>query len=297
MVENELKIVKQNEKKESAKSQESSNSILNADANTSAFQELYELTQRKFLFQLTKVCNSMNTQNNYPKLFCIDLIEKHKVEALANIKRLKAKKGAGNEEPEEETVPTAAPVSTRRLTKQNTIQTEFVYCIRPLCEADDGWHLVNSFVVLHDLAPMFCSYLARLIHILKNGNFTNEFSIFGSEQGTELIRNIESQSLNEEKVVYESYKALRTFFIEESERGNIYSFDDFNNDRETASGVSDLQRCELKNHKVLWLCNQHVQKLSAKVLTDSVKLANSTAFNEAVSLILKDLDTIQIQIN
>ena len=193
-VENELKIVKQSENK-SAKSLETAHAT---GDNISAFQELYELTQRKFLFQLTKVCNTMNTQNNYPKLFCIDLIEKHKVDALANIKRLKSKKGNSNEDTEAENIRTAASATSRRLTKQNTIQTEFVYCIRPLCEADDGWHLVHSFVVLHDLAPIFCSYLARLIHILKNGNFTNEFSIFGSEQGTELIRHIESQSLNEE---------------------------------------------------------------------------------------------------
>jgi hypothetical protein len=61
--------------------------------NSAAFQELYELTQRKFLSQLVKISNSdKSTSKQYPRLFCVDLVEKHKVDALDRIYRAKPQK-------------------------------------------------------------------------------------------------------------------------------------------------------------------------------------------------------------
>ena len=51
-----------------------------ADNSTSAFQELYELTQRKFLNQIKKF--SANASGFCPRLFCVDLVEKCKLDAV-----------------------------------------------------------------------------------------------------------------------------------------------------------------------------------------------------------------------
>lgn len=49
------------------------------DTNT-AYQELFELTQRKFLKQLAQFCEKMDsTSKPYPRLFCIDFIEASKL--------------------------------------------------------------------------------------------------------------------------------------------------------------------------------------------------------------------------
>lgn len=78
--------------KKTEKSKEADDEVdeVSVDNNSSAFQELYELTQRKFLGQLIKICKesgSSTTKRAYPRLFCIDLIEKHKLVALEKIRK------------------------------------------------------------------------------------------------------------------------------------------------------------------------------------------------------------------
>lgn len=65
------------------------------DNNSAAFHELYELTQRKFLGQMIKISQSdQSTSKQYPRLFCIDLIEKHKVQALESLYKKKKQQKA-----------------------------------------------------------------------------------------------------------------------------------------------------------------------------------------------------------
>lgn len=48
------------------------------DTNT-AYQELFELTQRRFLKQLVQFCEKMDTAKHYPRLLCIDFVERAKL--------------------------------------------------------------------------------------------------------------------------------------------------------------------------------------------------------------------------
>ena len=82
------------------------------DNSSSAFQELYELTQRKFLAQLVKICknsDSSTSKNSYQRLFCIDLIEKHKIDALKEIRKKKNDQSKESEKSNE----TEAPEATK----------------------------------------------------------------------------------------------------------------------------------------------------------------------------------------
>lgn len=54
------------------------------DTNT-AYQELYELTQRKFLRQLAQLSDKMDTSKAYPRLFCIDFLETSKLKVRISV--------------------------------------------------------------------------------------------------------------------------------------------------------------------------------------------------------------------
>lgn len=57
-----------------------------SDETNTAYQELFELTQRKFLKQLAQFCEKMDsTSRPYPRLFCIDFIEASKLKVNAFI--------------------------------------------------------------------------------------------------------------------------------------------------------------------------------------------------------------------
>lgn len=66
--------------------------------------------------------------------------------------------------------------------------------------------------------------------------------------------------------IIHSYQALRKYFIEQLESESIYSL--INNSKTTFG--TNLERCELKNGNIYWLCPDHVTLKNAKVLMDSV---------------------------
>lgn len=55
----------------------------NVDNTNTAYQELYELTQRKFLKQLVQISDKMYTSRPCPRLFCIDFIESTKIQVIS----------------------------------------------------------------------------------------------------------------------------------------------------------------------------------------------------------------------
>ena len=193
--------------------------FLDADYNTTAFQELFELTQRKFLVKIIKYSSRMTVAAQYPRLFCLDLIETNKLHL--------------NDE------------------------TEYKICLRSMCEADEGFHMSDSCAVMSQVSPVFSTYLATILNIIKHGNLANKMNLFLTSQGLDLIKEIESKSLSDEKALIISYLEMRRFFISENEKARVYSLG------------SELQRCQLKNGQILWLCNEHVVKLKGKVLAEA----------------------------
>lgn len=104
------------------------------------------------------------------------------------------------------------------------------------------------------------------MRILKNGNISNQMNIFSTDKGSQLIKDIEEKSLADDKDVYESYIQLRKYFLSflaKFEKGN------------EQAGFIELKRCELKNHKILWLCGKHIKALNPTILKDSAKNVSS----------------------
>ena len=172
--------------------------------------------------------------------------------------------------------------------------TKFIPCIRDMCEAEEGWHLSSSFVPLpvSDLSPNISSYLSRIMNILKNGSISNQMNIFNTEEGSNLMNLIEKNSSADDNVVPTGYIDVRDKFIEAIENDNIFSLASFHLNDDPINKLS-LDRCELKNHKVLWLCKNHSEKLNAKVLNENSK--ETAAINETAYRILEVFDNLNME--
>lgn len=165
-----------------------------------------------------------------------------------------------------------------------------------MCEAEDGWHLSPAFVPLKEIPRQFCTYLSRIMNILKNGSISNSMNIFSSSQGSKVIAEIESKSSTDENQVAESYLTLRNFFIEEIDNDNCYTLEAFNSTKADSEELNELglTRCELKNRKVLWLCDDHISKMDVKVLSDSGKGAQEET-NEQFYKIVQEMENLNLK--
>jgi hypothetical protein len=262
---------------QTAVAKKETDSTTQSDAmNYSAFQELYELTQRKFLKQIVKYCADMSTPRECPRLFCIDFI------SLANIPSIEKFKFSSS----------ITYVLRKSNEEDSSPNNTYLPCIRVLCEHEEGWHLSDSLIVLPDhLNYIFdstalkktASYLARIVNILKSGSLSSEMQIFLSDEGQQLITKLEKPA--ETVDLSESYTTLREHFINEyfkEKRLVVLS------KKEEFSDETDLKRCELKNGKVLWLCANHIESTKARVLKDTdISNANvvDSDFNQMLEFI------------
>lgn len=121
------------------------------------------------------------------------------------------------------------------------------------------------------------------MNILKNGRLSNELSIFITKQGSKQLEDIDSKSLSDEKEIIESYMALRNYYI-----GQLAA------DKVCIVGKKKiLERCELKNGQVYWLCPVHVKETNAKILTDSVKIQEANKDIDKYRM-LEEIDNINL---
>lgn len=184
----------------------------------------------------------------------------------------------------------AKKVNPLKFTRDVTIvQNEWLTCLRPMCEHEEGWHLCDSFLILPELMPSFCSYLTRIMKIIQNGTLLNEMQIFLVDQGYKLLSEINSKAVSDENEFIESYTSMLKYFHSELEKDNVRSFK--KSDQENSI---PLQRCELKNGKNLWLCQKHIEQTNARVVTDSKATGTSTfaAFDQSTNKMLEDLENV-----
>ena len=92
-----------------------------------------------------------------------------------------------------------------------------------------------------------------------------------TDEGRKLLNEFESRAVADEKSIIESYHSLRSYFVSQIEAGNILLAGSLNTEN-----LFGLERCELKNGQINWLCHEHVKSQDAKVLTDSFKTLDAS---------------------
>ncbi|XP_064626432.1 uncharacterized protein LOC135487048 [Lineus longissimus] len=195
----------------------------------SAFQELYELAQRKFLRQLVTYTNH---NSNYPRLFVLDLQEPTSVSESG---------GSGIESVEIDLKDDDQPSD-----KPHDGPGE--YCFRVLCEHEGGWHAVHEgfpiSMIQDEMTPLLhltAPFFARILSILKHSNIN--LQCLNSTQGDAFIKILEQRAgVNVD--VRPFYQAIRNHIIR----------------KDVTQTFGGLARCYLPSGKFLWLCPEH-QKL------------------------------------
>ena len=272
-------------KEKSAKNKVDEQKNKEADLKCGAFQELYELTMRKFFKELSIFCKEMATIKPYPKLFSIDLIGTDKISDLKQQQLSREQEIEDEKSSNTNKISSAPTLNESKLPTQDTQDVKLLPCIRPMCEYDEGWHFCDTFLVLNDLNSRFYSYLLRIMSLIKNGNLSNQLQIFLSEQGQKLLSDIESKGPEFE--FKDSYIALRENFINEFEKGNVLTT--------TKEKNIDLERCELKNGKKLWLCKEHIEITNCRVLSDDV-YTSSNSSDQPTNSMLEEIENIKTDI-
>lgn len=241
----------------------------------------------------------MTTNKAYPRLFYIDLIDADKVvnNSMTNLRQISSPTPSASGRDSRASIKSAKTRTASNKTEQDKLHK----CLKPMCENEEGWHPVSSYIPVDNLDPNFHSYLARMMHILKYSHFSTELNVFLMDQGIDLLAEIDSylndnqtepKSLNNEKELSQSYVSIRNYFIAQTENHNLVN-------TSTAFGemTLGLQRCELKNGKMLWLCKRHIESNSARILNDTVETNFSYAdtINTKLSII-SELDSTKLDI-
>jgi hypothetical protein len=260
-----------------------------ADNNHAAFQELYELTQRKFLKQICQYADTTSLKFLYPRLFCIDLVDFVKIDEM---NRLKSQDSVTTTDEMDQMVEKAEETETREPVK-------LTLCVRPMCEFDEGWHSSDNYLTLDNGLPGSYAYLARIMNIIKNGNLASESQVFTTQQGQQLMDEIDrkgrigSREDHEfaDVIISESYLELRRLFADACKAGRLLSFGV--NSANDGSQL-DLERCELKNGKTVWLCARHVAECGARPLADDSMAGGGVGVDQAGSRLLEELDREEI---
>jgi hypothetical protein len=283
------------------------------DNNNSAFQELYELTQRKFLKQLAQFSERMSTTTTsnkpYPRLFCLDCMPWEEFRQIQNRKKTILNQTAvinnNNNKREETDLSLLDTAVGQRKESSSTTTTNKektnVKCLRVMCEYEEGWHVSESFVVLNDLST-FSSYLARVMNILRSGNHSSELKIFFSDEGNQLLAELNARALTDKVDMAESYISLRSYFISQVEKGKIYHYNASSSSSSSMNDQAnlnklDLKICEMKSGKQAWMCDGHIRQTNASLISADGLAGLFTLQNDlADNKMLEDIEQIKIDI-
>ncbi|CAF3553209.1 unnamed protein product [Rotaria sordida] len=263
------------------------------ETTTAAYQELFELTQRKFLRVTSGFAETMNARA-YPRLFALDFMgDKEKsAQELARIEMatemntqrqqqddkdnterdLEAERQRDEEllREQQEADATADANSKEKEIVKEKVKT---LCIRALCENEENWHPAgNPFEITEKIIIQNSAlYLSRVMLLLKQSDLALE--ILTSDEGE-----IELQKLTEiantiNMEVKDSYGYLRRCVM----------------DCDLEEKYSGLKQCLMPSGKVLWLCEQHQNQPRVILVTGSIAGGYNRPQAEEKSEIMKAL--------
>ncbi|UJR35583.1 hypothetical protein I4U23_028336 [Adineta vaga] len=261
------------------------------EQTTAAYQELFELTQRKFLRLIAGFAEAM-TARSYPRLFALDFIgEKEKsgqelvrLEMAAQMSAQRQTQDvqdhARDLEAERQRDEEARNAQRQNQTEEMPPEKVKKLCIRALCENEENWHAAgNPFEITDKLILNNSSaYLTRIMLLLKQSDLSLEM-LTTDEGETELQKLTEvAASMNME--VKDSYEYLRRWIM----------------NCDSDEKLTGLKQCLIPSGKVLWLCEAHQKQPRVTLVTGSVTGGYSRPQAEEKSEIMKALTKINARI-
>lgn len=276
-----------------------------------AYTELFELAQRKFLRQIASFSDTA-TSKPFPRLFAVDFCDDsaNRTTSLLNTPSL-VRQSSKNASPSMKSMITQklsslspSNVSNRR--SQNSdesgsnlnrylSQQSNKYCIRALCENENGWHPSGARIEYETVSNIpidHFAYLIRLMSLIKHSGLDLQI-INNNAKLDDLINYIEdnlpSQDENSQLLSFkESYNSIKEYIMNKlnSIEKNMFKMaptqtptqtpmqtplqnaaSTNNNSNPNKIELFDLNRCALPSGKILWLCNECSQQDHIQVLT------------------------------
>ncbi|CAF3639029.1 unnamed protein product [Rotaria socialis] len=240
------------------------------EKTTAAYQELFELTQRKFLRVTSGFADTMNARD-YPRLFTLDFVSENEKSAqeLARIELATQMNAQRQQENDEDRDLEAERQRDEQLAReQNEIgdadgnskekeapKTKIKkLCIRTLCENEENWHTAGSpFEITEQIVIQNSAlYLSRIMLLLKQSDLPLE--ILTSKEGEIELQKINEISNSTTVGVKDSYVYLRRCIM----------------DCDSEERHSGLKQCLMPSGKVLWLCEQHQKQPRVVLVTGSL---------------------------
>ncbi|CAH1800343.1 unnamed protein product [Owenia fusiformis] len=222
-----------------------------------AFQELYELQQRKFLHRIASVSDKSNLEP-YPRLIVADLVSQDTASNKANQPSLvRQNSTVSNHGAVDGSTGQQRPATANQrkdFSKQD-------YCLKLLCEYEQGWHFCGDPFPApagfgEKLSKSLSPYQVQIFSILKHSDNAILNCSLGPE-GKEFSRWCQKnvQEIIETGDFNKVYQELRTLMLEA--------------DPGPERNKAGLKRCHLPNGKVTWLCEEHQASSRATVLHDT----------------------------
>ncbi|CAF5140530.1 unnamed protein product, partial [Rotaria sp. Silwood1] len=263
------------------------------ETTTAAYQELFELTQRKFLRVTSGFAETMNARA-YPRLFALDFMgdKERSAQELARIEMatqmntqrqqqdeqenterdLEAERQRDEEllREQQEAKATADGDSKEKETVKEKVKT---LCIRVLCENEENWHTAgNPFEITEKIVIQNSAlYLSRMMLLLKQSDLPLE--MLTSDEGEIELQKLTEIANSMTMEVKDSYGYLRRCVM----------------DCDLEEKYSGLKQCLMPSGKVLWLCEEHQNQPRVILVTGSMAGGYNRPQAEEKSEIMKAL--------
>ncbi|ELT89642.1 hypothetical protein CAPTEDRAFT_187033 [Capitella teleta] len=226
----------------------------------SAYEELYELAQRKFLRQLVSYVEDLDP---YPHLIVADL-NYDPNQALSN-------ESNDPDEMDEESEEILEEGSKLTFVTDDLKPGQF--CLKVLCEHEGGWHSVDDGIPVslggQDLVRLWeasSPYMLRMLSILKHSSA--DLVVTRTEAGEKLIKLLQQRnSWSSHKKMKDVYMMLRMYLLQ----------------KDAKMICGNLKKCYLPSGKHLWLCEEHQKLPRITVLEHSSQVDEQEDVTDEVS--------------
>ncbi|CAG2199988.1 unnamed protein product [Mytilus edulis] len=254
-------------------------------------EEEIELIQRKFMRRIVQITSADDLEIELPKLMVFDFVKTvsdNKTTSNDKDRDMQSQMMDGEWSSTSQLLLTRSRKMSRNIDnmKFDTSQEDDGwkvedFCIRVICEDEQGWHLVDGplfkidrtsdeiYKTLKDAAP----FLARIYAVLKQSSIS--LNCLSSKKGEKYLNFIRQEGV-EYKNFSDAYKVIHNIILESEVKDDMFS---------------PLVSCYLPSGKIGWLCKDHQRKAGITKLQ-----IGTSRINNSLELIFEEDKLLNLQI-